>query len=383
MENNIQTYFDLPERRSIGEVLISREIIKSNILVNQILEGFPEAALILNMERQIVVCNSEALKLFRVETEEEVLGKRIGEAFNCIHSRDLDGGCGTSKFCKECGTGKGLKLRREERVSLEEECRIISQTLAGNRFLNLEIKIRPLVIDEVDFTLVSIIDIAAEKRRNELERIFFHDILNTGGAINGLSSLLLDEDDSEAKDEITKALVESSKQLINEIMSQKELSNAQDGNLEVNNEFIFANEIIKRSFDIYDQHMLAKGIILKYEYLEEDIKIYTDATLLVRSIGNLIKNALEASKEGQFVKIYAEDEMDDICFKVFNESIILDKVKLNIFQRSFSTKGTKGRGIGTYSVKLLIEDYLKGEVGFISDELNKTIFHIRLNKGFQ
>lgn len=33
--------------------------------------------------------------------------------------------------------------------------------------------------------------------------------------------------------------------------------------------------------------------------------------------------------------------------------------QLQIFQRSFSTKG-KGRGLGTYSIKLLTERYLKG-----------------------
>ena len=36
-----------------------------------------------------------------------------------------------------------------------------------------------------------------------------------------------------------------------------------------------------------------------------------------------------------------------------------DEVKAQIFERSFSTKG-RGRGIGTYSIKLLTERYLEG-----------------------
>jgi sensor histidine kinase regulating citrate/malate metabolism len=52
---------------------------------------------------------------------------------------------------------------------------------------------------------------------------------------------------------------------------------------------------------------------------------------------------------------------------------------MQIFQRSFSTKGT-GRGIGTYSVKLLTEKYLQGEVSFISTKEFGTTFYITIPK---
>lgn len=42
------------------------------------------------------------------------------------------------------------------------------------------------------------------------------------------------------------------------------------------------------------------------------------------------------------------------------------KLLLRIFQRSFSTKGAKGRGLGTYSMKLFGETYLGGQVSFRS-----------------
>ena len=50
---------------------------------------------------------------------------------------------------------------------------------------------------------------------------------------------------------------------------------------------------------------------------------------------------------------------------------------MQIFKRSFSTKG-KGRGLGTYSVRLLAENYLKGKAGFISNEKEGTIFFVDL-----
>jgi signal transduction histidine kinase len=51
------------------------------------------------------------------------------------------------------------------------------------------------------------------------------------------------------------------------------------------------------------------------------------------------------------------------------------EIQLQIFARSFSTKG-QGRGLGTYSVRLLTEKYLKGKVWFKSSEKQGTTFYI-------
>jgi len=53
------------------------------------------------------------------------------------------------------------------------------------------------------------------------------------------------------------------------------------------------------------------------------------------------------------------------------------EIQLQLFKRSFSTKGI-GRGIGTYSMKLFGEKYLKGRVGFESTEENGTTFFIEI-----
>lgn len=52
-------------------------------------------------------------------------------------------------------------------------------------------------------------------------------------------------------------------------------------------------------------------------------------------------------------------------------------VQLQVFQRSFSTKGI-GRGIGTYSIKLFAEKYLGGKVRFESREPTGTLFQVML-----
>jgi signal transduction histidine kinase len=66
-----------------------------------------------------------------------------------------------------------------------------------------------------------------------------------------------------------------------------------------------------------------------------------------------------------------------VRFEVHNSSYMPDDVQTQVFQRSFSTKGG-GRGLGTYSVKLLTQRYLQGRVGFQSDRCEGTTFWVDL-----
>jgi signal transduction histidine kinase len=61
---------------------------------------------------------------------------------------------------------------------------------------------------------------------------------------------------------------------------------------------------------------------------------------------------------------------------VHNPGFMTRDVQLQVFQRSFSTKGA-GRGLGTYSIKLLTERYLKGTVSFTTDPEAGTTFRVR------
>jgi len=91
----------------------------------------------------------------------------------------------------------------------------------------------------------------------------------------------------------------------------------------------------------------------------------------------MLKNALEASSTGGTVTIGAKAIKNTLEFWVHNESYMPRTSQLQVFQRSFSTKG-KGRGLGTYSIKLLTERYLKGSVSFTSTEAEGTTFSISL-----
>jgi len=203
-------------------------------------------------------------------------------------------------------------------------------------------------------------------------------VLNTSGAIHGIANFLKESESEEDRNELTDALLEASSQLLDEIETQKDLRNAENGNLNVSKESIDINKILSKVYDLYKNHDVAKGKNFIIEKLPCEILINTDQALLTRSIGNLVKNALEAIKKNGIVKLTAEYQNEYVVFHVHNEGIIPAHIQAHIFQRSFSTKGNAGRGIGTYSVKLLVDNYLNGTVSFVSNEEKNTIFSIKL-----
>ena len=83
-------------------------------------------------------------------------------------------------------------------------------------------------------------------------------------------------------------------------------------------------------------------------------------------------NAIEAESIEKTITLGFKKVGEKIQFWIHNPSFIPRDVQLQIFKRSYSTKGTN-RGLGTYSMKLL-SAYLDGTVWFESSEENGTTF---------
>jgi len=77
------------------------------------------------------------------------------------------------------------------------------------------------------------------------------------------------------------------------------------------------------------------------------------------------------------VTLNSQSDGDNVIFSVHNETVMPQDVQWQIFSRSFSTKG-KGRGMGTYAMKLLTEKYLSGKVYFESEKGSGTTFFLEM-----
>lgn len=372
-QNPQYTEFAPPERATDQQLQQQRARLEAQEYIAEILDSIPSITAIINAQRQIVCANRKFKEFFG----SEMVGLRPGEAANCIHC-NANSGCGTSAFCQTCGLiGAVIESLQIDDLA-EQECRM-SRTQDGEPdALDLRVWSRPLNVEGETFSLVSMLDISHEKRRDVLERIFFHDVMNTAGGIQGASSLLLEMDITEEEMyELAELLNISSYDLIDEIQAQKTLSHAEKGDLEIEWSTLEARELIESIKKKYLKHPAAENRTILIHPDSESFSLKSDSTLLRRVLGNLLKNALEASPEGHSVTLRCRRETNLAIFSVHNQGVIPMPIQRQIFNRSFSTKGT-GRGLGTYSIKLLTETYLEGAVTFFSTEEIGTLFRIEL-----
>jgi len=370
----LPTEFAPAERIPKDAVQSQSQLFLDSPLACQLLSSVPDILLVLNKQRQIVFANRALYDLLGLkETDtDKVLGRRQGEVLSCVHAFESEGGCGTTKFCSACGAMRAI-LSSHKMTEDVQECRI-TQDQSGEA-LDLRVWARPIKLEGELFTAFSVVDIRHEKRRQALERIFFHDVLNTAGGLKGSVELLRDasvEEFEEFRDMISHLLDE----LIEEIKAQRELTAAERDELTLSPVSVKTAAFLHEVADLYANHEVASGRRIRVDPDAWDGVFSTDRTLLRRIVGNMTKNALEASKPGETVSLGCEQAESGIAFWVHNPGVMPPDVQLQIFQRSFSTKGA-GRGLGTYSIKLLTERYLRGSVSFTSLPEQGTTFRAR------
>jgi signal transduction histidine kinase len=255
----------------------------------------------------------------------------------------------------------------------EQEC-CINRTREGLlEALDLRVRTTPLTCAEGSFTIFAFTDISHEKRRRVLERIFFHDILNVAGSIRGFAELLQYQPQTD-RQEIYALIQAAAEQTIEEIETQRILSAAETQELQARPDPLRLFDFLRTTVGIYRRHEAAEDRELVLDLRIPDMLLVSDRALLGRVLGNLIKNALEACPPGETVTVSCSIDDRGVRFSVHNPGVIPHQVRLQIFKRSFSTKGT-GRGLGTYSLRLLCR-YLQSEVSFTSNADEGTTFHI-------
>jgi signal transduction histidine kinase len=370
------TFFASPDRLPVEAVLKRHRAISALPAVSPLLESFPEPAAIIDEHRQVVQGNAR-LEHFSGRSQQELIGMRLGELLGCEHGREAPSGCGTTPACALCGAAAAIAHTQATGQADTRECRItIERSDADRDCLNLQVWTTPIELAGEPVIVVALRDTSGEQRRQVLERMFFHDVLNLAGALRNLLDLWPLLSPAEAS-EMAQQVSPLAAQLVEEICAQRDLAAAERGDLVPRPELVAPGQVLEGLATLYRGHAVAEGKIITVAVEPGVLRLKSDARLLNRVLGNLLKNALEASARGETVTLsYREGR--DARFEVHNQSVMPEAVRLQIFQRSFSTKGGTGRGIGTYSARLLATRYLGGRLTFTSAAGAGTTFAVTL-----
>jgi signal transduction histidine kinase len=371
-----ETFFAPAGRDTPEDFARKAEIVRSSPLLTASLNAIPGMVMILNTNRQIVAANQAMFRVLQVAAD-DLLEKRPGEVVGCVRPKEGPDGCGTSRHCATCGAVNAILESQTQNAQVVRECRILTEEGSGTGAMDLRVAATPIDVEGERFMVVAVEDISQPKRVAILQRVFFHDVLNTAGCILGYADYLANE--HRAVNEVSELLMHLSEQLVEEINAQRDLVLAEGGDLTLNVDLLTTKQVPEDLRKQYLKSPVAAERQIEVGQVWSGI-IWTDKRLLMRILGNMLKNALEAISPGQAVTMDCINQGEVVTFAIHNPGVMSEEIQLQMFQRSFSTKGQAGRGIGTYSMKLLGERYLGGRVEFVSRPPEGTTFTLSLPK---
>ena len=372
----LDTYFAPAGRDTPVELARTVAAVTGAPLLCAALNAVSGMVLVLNQKRQIVAANEAALRILKTSLT-DLLSMRPGEAVGCVRTHEGPDGCGTARHCRTCGAAQAILGSLQENGPVVRECRILTEGPSGVTPLDLKVSVRPITVEGLPLLVVAMEDISHAKRLAVLQRVFFHDVLNTVSCILGYADCLRDM--PELPEEVCDGLMQVTHRLTEEIQTQRDLLAAESGDLRPQAEPIGTGSFLEELREQYLQNPVAADRTIALRRVWEGI-ISTDRRLLMRVVGNMLKNALEATPPGQTVSLACLNGGSAVTFAVHNVEAMPEDVQHQIFLRSFSTKGEPGRGVGTYSMKLFGEQYLGGKVDFSSRAPEGTTFSLTLPK---
>jgi hypothetical protein len=359
--------------------VIGRQVaaVVSHPASTAVLEAFSGMVLVLNRERQVVAANTRVLRTLGIAEPERILGLRPGEVLGCVHAEQGPGGCGTGEACRCCGAVTALLACQDHGVPSEEECLLTARIGDNEASFEFRARAAPFECRGETFTVLSLRDISAEKRRDHLERVFHHDLMNTLGGLVGVSDCLGFADGQE-REELIGTLRYLTERLVEEVRVQRGLHLAETGEYSPVVVATDTRELLDGLSRLFANHGIARRRTLEIVDSARVTPLKTDRVLVSRVLENMVKNALEATPEGGRVTVRSLRSEGQLRFEVWNAEEIPAAVRPRIFSRSFSTRPGKGRGLGTYSMRLLGERCLGGRVSFTSGQENGTTFRFDL-----
>ncbi len=371
----MDTYFASVKRTEKHKLQRQINDIIDNPIMDALLKTAAGLLVVLNQDRQIVALNHTFIDAFGIKDAQDALGLRLGESLGCIHAFQGPGGCGTTEYCVSCGAAIAMMSAIQEDQANEQICALVSDKNGTASDICLRVKAEPIEFENYRWVLFYAQDITRQQFWVNLDRIFFHDINNTLTALYGNVQLLeLSAPDNEKIEPIRKEV----ERLIHEMTIQKNLSHHKDATYTPSKSAVSLGDIKRELGMIISGHNASSQKKIIEDWPEKNVMLKTDALLLSRLLGNMVINALEATQEGGSIRIIVAATGEEVSWKIWNKTYIPQPIQKRIFQRYFSSKSGDSRGLGTYSMKLFGETYLKGKISFHSTLDQGTTFTYRL-----
>lgn len=361
-----------PAERDSEEAIREQVRLIARHSPRMMLDGLPLPVVVVNAKRQIVFCNNCFEAFAREQGDLLPLGRRPGEALGCENAGLNGGGCGTSRFCRFCGAARAI-LESLDGAHSVQLCRL-TRSRGEPSCLDFQVFAEPLVCEGVSFVLFSVLDVSKELRLESLRRKVLEDVRRRAENINRLYAGVVREQGGESTSGGLFALGYAARMLMEEIDGQFRIFEAEEDRLDVREESVGVVEALRHALACLD----AREDAFDLETTCQGLQVRADRQLLGYVLRQVLENGLEAVGGRAPVRIACLADEKTVRIRVGTPAPLRESVRLQIFQRGFSTKG-QGRGMGLYHARLLARRYLDGDLAYLEQEPG-AVFELRLRR---
>lgn len=226
--------------------------------------------------------------------------------------------------------------------------------------------------------IIAFSDIGGELANQEIDswvrliRVLTHEIMNTLTPVISLSEALLPQAEGEQHEGL-EVIHQTSKDLIRFVENYRQFTHVPTPHPSPFDVKPFLQRMATQA-----KPLLHKDVTITISVEPDDLMVYADEGLIARVVSNLLKNAAEATSEGQHISLHAFSDTD--------ESVVVDisddgepiprDIATHIFIPFFTTKD-EGSGIGL-SISRQIMRVSNGSIALLPDRHDgQTTFRLR------
>lgn len=229
-----------------------------------------------------------------------------------------------------------------------------------------------------------------ERIREDVERMIRHDLKSPLVGIAGFAALLLKTENIDARQRKYIHLIkELSERMYASINRSLDLFKMEQGTYELQpapfNLFKIFSSIHNLAETVGGKKSVRLAFFQGHQPLEPEQMEQMEYTvageeyLIEVALDNLVKNAIEASPEGEEIKISLLNNADSYIIDIHNRGVIPDEIR-GVFFEPYVTCGKQGgTGLGTHSAKLVVSAH-GGDISFTTSELEGTHVMVKLPK---
>ena len=226
--------------------------------------------------------------------------------------------------------------------------------------------------------------IEAALLREDVERITRHDLKTPLNVIVGFPQIIMKDDKLPAQHpKHLKMIEKAGMRMLNMIDLSLDMFKMEKKAYPFKPVLVNVSQVIRKIVKDTEAPAMAKNLSVatlingKPACSEDIFSVQGEELLCYSMLANLIKNAFEASPDGERITVELADEEEMSVLRIHNKGAVPENIRGRFFDKYVTSDNESGTGLGTYSARLIAETQ-GGSIHLDTSEEKGTAVTVRL-----